>query len=181
MSSKYTAEDLVNSSFHFMKEADFDLMIKDFVDKWMDKVGKISSPSACDISIFADAVPTGLSLIRKLNEDGYPIKLADGSHIDGMHRESNLLLMSRLAEHHFKPKNTDYGDAFERFGVSGILIRMDDKVLRIKSLMSNKAKVTSESMADTIVDFTVYAMMALMLAKRQIDQDEAAVDSDLTF
>ena len=183
MSSKYTVNDLVNATFNFMKETSFETMLEDFVDKWMSRIGEFPvAASAGDASVFGDAVSSGLSLIRKMNEDGHSIRLADGSCIEGMHRESNLLLLTRLATHHFKPKNTDYGDAFERFGETGILIRMDDKVLRMKSLMGNPAKVAGESMSDTIVDFTVYAMMALMLKQRSRDMViRNANDDDAAF
>jgi len=181
VTSKYTPEDLVESTFHFLTSTTIQSMLKSFVDKWMSSIGEFPIIKAANHpSVFSDAVSAGVALLRKLNEDGHVIRLADGSSMEGMHKESNLLLLNRLAVHHFKPKNDDYGDAFERFGSIGILIRMDDKVLRIKSLMANDAKVAGESMADTIVDFTVYGMMALMLVKRKQDLN-VVDDSDLPF
>jgi hypothetical protein len=70
----------------------------------------------------------------------------------------------------FKKKNSDYGDAFATYGTIGVIVRIGDKIMRIKSLSSNKTsinqienKVMDESIKDTLYDLINYAAMALML------------------
>lgn len=64
----------------------------------------------------------------------------------------------------FKKKNHDYGDAFARFGIIGVLMRMEDKLQRARSITKNKIElVEDESFKDTLLDLHNYAAMALML------------------
>lgn len=64
----------------------------------------------------------------------------------------------------FKKKNQDYGDAFARFGIIGVLMRMEDKLQRSRSITKNKIElVEDESFKDTLLDLHNYAAMALML------------------
>lgn len=64
----------------------------------------------------------------------------------------------------FKKKNADYGDAFSKFGVIGVLMRIEDKIQRALSIEKNGINlVNDESMRDTLIDLHNYAAMALML------------------
>ena len=64
----------------------------------------------------------------------------------------------------FTKKNTDYGDAFAKFGVIGILMRIEDKIQRSLSITKNGVNlVNDESIKDTLLDLHNYAAMALML------------------
>jgi hypothetical protein len=64
----------------------------------------------------------------------------------------------------FVKKNADYGDAFARFGVIGVLMRIEDKLQRGMSISKNQvALVSNEGMRDTLLDLHNYAAMALML------------------
>jgi len=70
----------------------------------------------------------------------------------------------------FKKKNADYGDAFASYGAIGVIVRIGDKIMRIKTLSANKTKleqidgmVIDESIKDTMYDLINYAAMALML------------------
>ena len=58
-------------------------------------------------------------------------------------------------------KNHDYGDAWQRFGIFTPLIRINDKLLRLETLMSKVAKV-EENVIDTLVDIVGYSMLATM-------------------
>lgn len=64
----------------------------------------------------------------------------------------------------FTRKNADYGDAFAKYGVVGVLVRMEDKIQRAVSI-SNKGitLVETESLRDTLIDLHNYSAMALML------------------
>ena len=64
----------------------------------------------------------------------------------------------------FKKKNADYGDAFAKYGVIGVLMRMEDKLQRSLSISKKQVSlVDDESIKDTLLDLHNYAAMALML------------------
>lgn len=68
----------------------------------------------------------------------------------------------------YKAKNADYGDSFhrsvERYGLIAGLVRIDDKVERLRTLVwePSKVKVRSESIMDTLLDLASYAVMTAM-------------------
>ena len=69
----------------------------------------------------------------------------------------------------FTRKNTDYGDAFAKYGVIGVLMRIEDKLQRALSITKNGVNlVNDEGIRDTLLDLHNYAAMALML----IDEKE---------
>jgi hypothetical protein len=69
----------------------------------------------------------------------------------------------------FKRKNQDYGDAFAKYGVVGVLVRMGDKIARAQSISTTSVSlVDSESLRDTLIDLHNYSAMAIML----LDEDD---------
>ena len=76
----------------------------------------------------------------------------------------------------YQAKNQDYGNSFEktldRFGLVASIIRLSDKMNRIKSLSQKKAKVESESIEDTLLDLANYAIMTVIwLRKNRINEE----------
>ena len=64
----------------------------------------------------------------------------------------------------FTRKNADYGDAFAKYGVIGVLMRIEDKIQRALSIQKNGVNlVPDERLRDTLLDLHNYAAMALML------------------
>ena len=64
----------------------------------------------------------------------------------------------------FTKKNIDYGDAFAKYGVIGVLMRIEDKIQRALSITKNGVNlINDESIKDTLLDLHNYAAMALML------------------
>ena len=64
----------------------------------------------------------------------------------------------------FEKKNADYGDAFAKFGIIGVLMRIQDKISRALSITDKGVNlVDDESIKDTMIDLHNYAAMALML------------------
>jgi len=64
----------------------------------------------------------------------------------------------------FTKKNADYGDAFAKYGLIGVLMRIEDKIQRSLSITKNGVNlVNDESIKDTLLDLHNYAAMALML------------------
>jgi hypothetical protein len=64
----------------------------------------------------------------------------------------------------FIRKNADYGDAFSKYGVIGVLMRMEDKLQRSMSITKNGIHlIKDEGLRDTLIDLHNYSAMALML------------------
>ena len=64
----------------------------------------------------------------------------------------------------FEKKNKDYGDAFAKYGVIGVLMRIEDKLQRVMSITKNGVNlINDESIRDTLIDLHNYSAMALML------------------
>ena len=64
----------------------------------------------------------------------------------------------------FTKKNQDYGDAFAKYGVIGVLMRIEDKIQRALSISKNGVVlVEDEKIRDTLIDLHNYAAMGLML------------------
>jgi hypothetical protein len=51
-------------------------------------------------------------------------------------RVSQMKLVQTEAMELFKRKNTDYGDAFAKFGPVGVLVRLEDKIQRYITMVS---------------------------------------------
>ena len=66
----------------------------------------------------------------------------------------------------FKAKNSDYGNSFsELFAECGMTYaygHLSEKLKRVKSLMSDEAKVKGESMRDSLLDLANYAVLTIM-------------------
>ena len=64
----------------------------------------------------------------------------------------------------FTKKNIDYGDAFSKYGVIGVLMRIEDKLHRSMSITKNGVNlIKEEGLRDTLLDLHNYSAMALML------------------
>ena len=60
-------------------------------------------------------------------------------------------------------KNNDYGSSFIEDGYEGILVRMTDKMNRIRSLSYGiKKEVSDENLKDTIMDLQNYCTIAII-------------------
>jgi hypothetical protein len=81
-----------------------------------------------------------------------------------MDRVSQMTKVQETALELFKKKNADYGDAFAKFGVIGVLMRIEDKIQRSLTITKNGVNlVNDEGIKDTLLDLHNYAAMALML------------------
>ena len=68
----------------------------------------------------------------------------------------------------FTKKNADYGDAFAKYGVIGVLMRIEDKLQRYMSITNSGVNlVNDEGIRDTLIDLHNYAAMAIMLLSTQ--------------
>lgn len=75
----------------------------------------------------------------------------------------------------YKTKNSDYGDSFHKsfieFGITSPLIRLSDKLNRLKTLSQNKQLVNDESIRDTLLDLANYAILTIMELDNNKDND----------
>ncbi len=79
----------------------------------------------------------------------------------------------------YRSKNTDYNDSFgkgiDSMGYASAIVRMEDKMNRIKSLLLNipgKARV-DEPIEDTLIDLANYSLMLLTEYEVRKDSDES--------
>ena len=78
----------------------------------------------------------------------------------------------------FTKKNIDYGDAFAKFGVIGVLMRIEDKIQRSLSITKNGVNlINDESMRDTLLDLHNYAAMALMLLNEKTEKTKNEINN----
>lgn len=92
-------------------------------------------------------------------------------------------LLKEMGELHSK-KSADYGQAQDpfanvraarEFGIPpwlGAVLRMNDKVTRIKSF-AQKGKLENESLEDSLLDIAVYSMIALILYREESGKNES--------
>ena len=66
----------------------------------------------------------------------------------------------------YENKQSDYGNSFgesiKEWGMIAAIVRMDDKMRRLKSLVKQPALIKSESMKDTLMDLANYCIMSVM-------------------
>uniref|UniRef100_A0A6C0EPX4 Nucleotide modification associated domain-containing protein n=1 Tax=viral metagenome TaxID=1070528 RepID=A0A6C0EPX4_9ZZZZ len=81
-----------------------------------------------------------------------------------MNRVDQMKSIQQTALELFTKKNIDYGDAFAKYGVIGVLMRIEDKIQRALSITKNGVTlVNDEGIRDTLLDLHNYSAMALML------------------
>lgn len=93
-------------------------------------------------------------------------------------RERFDALCIRITNLYFH-KSHDYGDSFGRqwkdFGILSAVIRMSDKLNRIKTLIHGERWVEGESMTDTLLDLASYALMSVIELEND-QENEAQAD-----
>jgi hypothetical protein len=86
-----------------------------------------------------------------------------------MNRVEQMKEVQQTALELFTKKNADYGDAFAKYGVIGVLMRIEDKIQRALSITKNGVNlVNDESIRDTLLDLHNYAAMAIMLLDENV-------------
>jgi len=82
-----------------------------------------------------------------------------------MHVEQFDEITTKMRDIYVK-KNTDYGDSvsqtYKDFGLVSFLVRMQDKMNRLKSLSKADALVKDEKIEDTLLDLANYSILALI-------------------
>lgn len=66
----------------------------------------------------------------------------------------------------YKRKNHDYGDSvgqtYQDFGLVSFVVRILDKINRLKSLCKKQQQVKDESIRDTLMDIANYCLLAII-------------------
>ena len=102
------------------------------------------------------------------NKFNFNLELSENNETTSS-RVSQMQLIQSEGLELFKRKNQDYGDAFAKYGVIGILVRMGDKISRLQSISAKSVSlVDTESLRDTLIDLHNYSAMAIML----LDEDD---------
>ena len=80
-----------------------------------------------------------------------------------MDRVEQMIKIQKEALELFTKKNIDYGDAFAKYGVIGVLMRIEDKLQRSMSITKNGVNlINDEGIRDTLIDLHNYSAMAIM-------------------
>ena len=80
-----------------------------------------------------------------------------------MNRVEQLENIQTNARELFAKKNADYGDAFAKYGLVGVIMRIEDKIQRLISInKSGIVLVSDEGLRDTLLDLHNYAAMAII-------------------
>jgi hypothetical protein len=72
-------------------------------------------------------------------------------------------------------KNEAYGKSYKDYGAIGIIIRMNDKINRMKTITKSSVSINvgDESVRDSIKDLGCYCILALMeLDRLESEQDD---------
>lgn len=76
-----------------------------------------------------------------------------------------------IMEDIYNKKNADYGNSFEKsyeeFGLVAPIIRLQDKINRVKNLIMEEQQVADESLKDTFLDIANYAAMTYAILQNE--------------
>jgi hypothetical protein len=87
-----------------------------------------------------------------------------------MNRPEQMREIQKQGYELFVKKNIDYGDSFVKYGVIGVLMRIEDKIQRAMTITNNGVNlINDEGIKDTLLDLHNYAAMALMLLNEKIE------------
>lgn len=92
-----------------------------------------------------------------------------------MNKTDKLALIFKESLDTYKAKNADYGDSFSKsyneFGLTAPIVRMSDKLERLKALSKADARVKDESIKDTLTDLGNYAFMTVL----ELEEEETKI------
>jgi hypothetical protein len=87
-----------------------------------------------------------------------------------MNRPEQMREIQKQGYELFVKKNIDYGDSFAKYGIIGVLMRIEDKIQRAMTITNNGVNlINDEGIKDTLLDLHNYAAMALMLLDEKIE------------
>lgn len=79
--------------------------------------------------------------------------------------------LQKISRDIYIAKNKDYGssvtDTYKKYGLVSFLVRMEDKMNRLRTLSQQEAEVADEKIEDTLMDLANYALLAIIELKRE--------------
>ena len=73
-------------------------------------------------------------------------------------------------------KNSDYGDSvhdtYMKYGLTSFLVRLEDKLNRVRTLNQQAARVADEKIEDTLLEMANYAILAVLELKGEQTNNE---------
>lgn len=83
---------------------------------------------------------------------------------------------TRMLAETLKKKNSDYGssafDTAEKYGDVSFLIRMEDKMNRLRMLSKKGSSEVNESLCDTLLDLAGYAILMNIFKSQKMEDNE---------
>lgn len=120
--------------------------------------------------------PKQIPLIKpNMNFENTPMETIEPVNLNPLtvNRDNITMKCEEIASLLIK-KNHDYGNSvqeqFKDYGLTSILIRLEDKVRRLKHLQKNKQQVNDESLIDTLDDLAGYAVLGSLCL--EIEKEE---------
>lgn len=88
--------------------------------------------------------------------------------------EKDIVRLANTLAYTLVKKNHDYGDSFaetmDKYGVTALLMRLNDKMNRLEKLGTDEPDVNDESFQDTLLDLAGYALLGLQYMNRDVDE-----------
>jgi len=77
----------------------------------------------------------------------------------------------------FLQKNSAYGASYQDYGAIGVLVRMNDKINRLRTITKSSVSIDcgDETLRDTLKDLANYCVLALL----ELDRLEKEQDDDI--
>ena len=135
--------DSVSKYYELVSEEEFDKTVKKLKKKTVDGIGVIE--------LFETEYPELADEFKTIQSEMY--EMFARKHLD--YGLNNIALGGDL---------TDEDD--KKFSLTGLCIRLTDKISRLKNLLSNgKNYVKGESMEDTFIDIANYGIIGLLVGR----------------
>ena len=135
--------DSVSKYYELVSEEEFDKTVKKLKKKTVDGIGVIE--------LFETEYPELADEFKTIQSEMY--EMFARKHLD--YGLNNIALGGDLTD-----------EADKKFSLTGLYIRLTDKISRLKNLLSNgKNYVKGESMEDTFIDIANYGIIGLLVGR----------------
>ena len=135
--------DSVSKYYELVSEEEFDKTVKKLKKKTVDGIGVIE--------LFETEYPELADEFKSIQSEMY--EMFARKHLD--YGLNNIALGGDLTD-----------EADKKFSLTGLCIRLTDKISRLKNLLSNgKNYVKGESMEDTFIDIANYGIIGLLVGR----------------
>ena len=135
--------DSVSKYYELVSEEEFDKTVKKLKKKTVDGIGVIE--------LFETEYPELADEFKTIQSEMY--EMFASKHLD--YGLNNIALGGDLTD-----------EADKKFSLTGLCIRLTDKISRLKNLLSNgKNYVKGESMEDTFIDIANYGIIGLLVGR----------------